>query len=89
MVLRIQYKQSNAPKWLCQIYNFMHRVMIKFSDFSDAQDKRIKDLFVLYDIGEKGYLSESDFLEFYKQSCEKKPKAVWANLNYRNIYVDL
>lgn len=58
-------------------------------DICDAQDKRIKDLYVQWDENSKGYLDIYDFLAFYKDACEKKPRVVWTNLQNKNFRQDL
>lgn len=67
----------------CTGYIFIYR------DNCDQYDSRIKDLYDQYDSNKKGYLSQEDFFQFYKDACEKKPRVVWTNLQNKNIQNDL
>jgi len=49
-------------------------------DGCKGEDKRVKDVFVKYDTDKDGFLSLSDFLEFYRFASANKSQVVWSNL---------
>ena len=74
---------------MCWLHRFLHRVEWLYRDTCDADDSRIRDLYNQYDEESKGYLTLVDFLQFYKDACERKPRVVWTNLHSKHIRNDL
>ena len=50
-----------------------------------ADDGRVKSLFRSYDHDRDGKLTKEEFLEFYLDSCIKKPSVVWSNVTNHNF----
>ena len=57
---------------------------------NNGNDKE-EDVFASLDIDSKGYLTEEDFINYYKKCCKtsKKAEAVWANLKKLHYREDL
>lgn len=56
-------------------------------DSFKGTDRRIIETVEQYDSDNDGYLTEADFVQFYKDACKTKPSVVWSNLwahHYRN-----
>ena len=68
-------------------FNFIKCVLNLSSDI-DSNEKKIKD-FMARDKDQRGYVSEEEFIEFYRQSLNLKEKVVWENLERMGIREDL
>ncbi len=56
-------------------------------DNCKGDDRRVKDIFVKWDADKDGYLTEENFIEFYKLAATERKGVVWNNLHahhYRN-----
>jgi hypothetical protein len=54
-----------------------------------TENHKVKEIMKAWDKNEDQLLEEDDFLNFYRDACQKKPKVVWDNLEAHQIGKDL
>ena len=55
----------------------------------DEDESRVKDFLKKHDKDNKGYVSEEEFIGFYKEALKDKKHVVWKNLKMMDIREDL
>ena len=70
--------------------NFLKDV-VNSKEMPELDDKRITQLFDMYDTANNGYLERDGFVKFYTTctSDASKKKVVWENLNCMGVRNDL
>ena len=58
-------------------------------EMSTMGEARVEKIYSEFDKDKDGYLTESDFLQFYEASARTKESAVWNNLETFGIRNDL
>lgn len=84
---------------MCDVHQFLHKrfsnPLISYLSFikigsevlSTVNDRKIKEVFERWDTDLDGYLVLEDFISFYHNAAQQRPKHVWHNLSsyhYRN-----
>ncbi len=88
-ILKDLFKTYSSPDGMMNIKNLAEFMGSCIREKTLTENHKVKEIMKNWDKNEDQLLEEEDFLNFYRDACQKKPKTVWDNLEAHQIGKDL